>query len=98
MMNCTRCVVPVTNDTLCGTKDKPYCAECWMIVFYGFPEDELEKIMTELDQHRARGIDEATLKMLFMSALRKHANKTVTEKLSGFAPVLDRILMQRGRE
>jgi len=80
-MNCTRCKKPLT-DNICGTADHPYCPECHLIYFYGYPEEKLKKVMAEIEIYRQRGVDEETLKRLLWSTLVKHADKVIKEKLS----------------
>lgn len=93
--NCTRCHRPITETERCATTERPFCPMCWMIDFYGFPEDRLKRVEAELARYRTWGVDEETLKKLLWSALRAHADKRIRQKMEGMTPMLDRILAIR---
>jgi hypothetical protein len=92
---CTLCGQLLNDREYCATKDRPFCPTCWMIDFYGFPEDRLRKVEAELAGYRQMGVDEQTLKRLLWSALRAHANKLFREQPVDMALVIDRMLAVR---
>jgi|GEM_PF-5494712 len=85
--HCLRCHCDVHDGTYFATKDAAYCATCWLISFYNFPEQRWTKLQAEVRGHRQRGVPQATIDQLVRGALRAHARTMVAQKLEAMAPV-----------